>query len=100
MIGSYNTVIIKESEVLKVILHSTVIYSEQNGIITLNDGGWTTATTARRMNQCLEDFGYSHIIVHRLRGYMYAHNTKNDYKTYFDDKGRLTINTSQIEWRA
>jgi hypothetical protein len=35
-------------------LYSTVIYRETEDTITLDNGGWVTATSARKMNQMLD----------------------------------------------
>jgi|WetSurMetagenome_2_1015567.scaffolds.fasta_scaffold206510_3 hypothetical protein len=49
--------------------HATVVYDETVEGVTLNNGGWNTPTTARRMNQALVERGY-HAGVHIRGGLM------------------------------
>lgn len=39
-------------------------YDRSEGVITLDTGGWFTATTKRRMNQALEHWGFGYMWVH------------------------------------
>lgn len=52
-IGKGNTKIWNDNGAYAVQLHDTMIYIETRDSITLNNGGWVTPTTARRMNQVL-----------------------------------------------
>ena len=66
MIGTHKTTIEREIKngqhtKINVVYHSTKIFSwdKETGTITLNTGGWETYTTKKRMNQCLEEFGFT-----------------------------------------
>ena len=66
MIGTHKTTIEREIEngqhlKINVVYHSTKIFSwdKETSTITLNTGGWDTYTTKKRMNQCLEEFGFA-----------------------------------------
>ena len=53
-IGRCNTKVWNDNGHFSVQLWNTVVYHEtQEGLITLDNGGWITPTTARRMNQAL-----------------------------------------------
>lgn len=41
---------------IEVIYHSTSIVTVKNGIVTLNNGGWMSSTTKKRMNQTSRAF--------------------------------------------
>lgn len=48
--------------------HATTVASiDTNGRITLNSGGWKTATTKLRMNQALRQWGTEYY-VHQVKG--------------------------------
>ena len=53
-----NTAIYSDNGTTKVILYSTKIveWNHNRDSIILNNGGWMTATTKRRMNQVAEQF--------------------------------------------
>jgi len=91
MIGKNNTVIIKEDGYLKVILHSTTIYKERDNVLILNNGGWVTLTTTRRMNQVLNDFGHSNLRVFRRNGDMYLEDSNSGIVSEFSSSGKLEI---------
>jgi len=42
---------------LSVVYHATEVVKRENGVITLDTGGWKTATTKTRMNQASSQFG-------------------------------------------
>lgn len=52
-ISRNNTTVIDNQDFLCVTLHNTEIvrYDKRNRVLTLHNGGWTTATTASRMTQ-------------------------------------------------
>lgn len=52
-IGNGHTVTWNDNGHYSVRLYKTVIYDEAFGKIALDNGGWVTQTTARRMNQIL-----------------------------------------------
>jgi hypothetical protein len=66
-----NTAIVKENGKTTVILHSTPVVSFDEKTITLDNGGWITATTVCRMTQVSReyDLGFS---VGRKNGTMEA----------------------------
>ena len=51
-----NTAIFTENGMTHVVLHSTKIVSFNANEIVLNNGGFITSTTARRMNEMSEQF--------------------------------------------
>ena len=53
-----NTAIYSDNGTIKVILYSTKIveWNHNRDSIILNNGGWMTVTTKRRMNQVAEQF--------------------------------------------
>ena len=62
-------------------LHSTVVYDEHDGKVTLNSGGWVTPTTVRYMNQALTYRGHTPD-VHIKNGVMYHGTQAFDGATY------------------
>lgn len=73
-IGRTNTRVANIDGRFTVILWSTMVYEEDLdlGIITLNNGGWVTPTTARRMNQALAHRGFD-LKVSIRKGAMFLH---------------------------
>ena len=57
----YNTYVTVIGEETHVQLYGTVIckYNRSAGTAVLNTGGLNTATTIRRMNSCLSEFGFT-----------------------------------------
>lgn len=53
-----------------VTLYATMVYSEDEFSVTLNNGGWVTPTTASRMNQALIHRGFQSAVGVR-KGVMY-----------------------------
>lgn len=53
-IGTTSTRVWNDNGHFTVQLHSTVVYDETRERVLLNNGGWITPTTVRRMNQALE----------------------------------------------
>lgn len=70
-----------------VMLYSTVVYDETREVITLNNGGWITPTTASRMNQALEHRGFPACV--RIRGgqMFYGSNPFNGNTFTLNGKG-------------
>lgn len=66
-IGRCNTKIYRENSHFAVQLHDTVVYDENRttGKLTLNNGGWVTPTTTRRINQALAHRGFSNRVAVR-----------------------------------
>ena len=56
-ISRNNTTVSTHGGKTEVTLHSTVIVSYDDVSITLNNGGWNTATTVTRMNQVSNEKG-------------------------------------------
>lgn len=65
-----NTAVVDSPSLKSVILHQTEIVRVENRTITLDNGGWVTSTTAKRMNQALRSFGYP-VSVSRADGEMF-----------------------------
>lgn len=61
-IGNLNTRINNNVGEWSVTLYDTLIYAETDKTITLNNGGWITPTTVRRMNQALTHRGYKPLV--------------------------------------
>jgi hypothetical protein len=58
MIGTHKTKISRDDGVIRVKYHNTdVVTVEATGTVTLNTGGYFTATTKKRMNQAAEHYG-------------------------------------------
>ena len=59
MIGKHRTTIQEDDHYLIVTYVSTPVFkwAKSRGLIVLDSGGWTTATTKKRMNQCLDHIG-------------------------------------------
>lgn len=57
VIGKTATSVFTENGITKVIYHSTCVISWDEDTITLDSGGWLTATTKTRINQAANQFG-------------------------------------------
>ena len=57
-VSSNNTAVVRTNEGRDVYLHGTKVVSHNalENTVTLNSGGWTTATTKSRMNQYSNEF--------------------------------------------
>jgi len=51
-----NTTVTTDHGITTVKLHSTIVVAISRGAVTLNSGGWQTATTKVRMNQASNEF--------------------------------------------
>jgi len=70
---------------LSVVFHSTEVVKKVNGVITLRNGGWRTATTRTRMNQASNQFGLGYTV------------TQKDYDWFVIYKGAtLAFNGDEI----
>lgn len=56
------TIINNNRDGIEVIYHSTKVLTVKNGIVTLNSGGYRTATTKRRMNQGAAKFNLDFVV--------------------------------------
>lgn len=56
-IGTTATSIMVTNGRITVAYHQTIVVERVNGIITLDSGGWRTATTKTRMNQASNQYG-------------------------------------------
>lgn len=83
-----NTRIHKDNRSTDVVLYNTTIVSFDNNTITLDHGGWKTATTKQRMNQASDeyDLGYQ---VYQDNYNWYVNFKGNAYKF---ETGSLTLN--------
>lgn len=57
-IGKTHTTVVDNTDQLVVTYHATQVVrvNKRSGIVTLNSGGWKTATTKNRMNQTSNQF--------------------------------------------
>jgi hypothetical protein len=55
-LGKHATVVLKNDKTTSVIYHETPVVKFNNYKITLNSGGYKTATTKTRMNQASNEF--------------------------------------------
>lgn len=70
-ISKNNTNILIDGENSLVTLHKTIIVKVSPKEITLNSGGWLTATTRTRMNQVANEWGLNYH-VSQVRGKWYV----------------------------
>lgn len=61
MLGRKATTVSTENGVMKVVYHETVVaaFNKKTHTVTLNSGGYRTATTRTRMNQAANQFGWN-----------------------------------------
>lgn len=71
----------------QVVYHKTVIYKENDEYIILNNGGWATVTTTKKMNQALHRHGHVNMKVKSVKGVQ---------KLFKDDKSVGTIDNQLI----
>lgn len=57
-IGRKGTTITERDGLFEVKLYDTYVYSEMDGTVTLQNGGWNTPTTAQRINSALQYRGF------------------------------------------
>lgn len=55
-VGSLHTAVQRDGGIIRVVYHSTAVVEATPEAITLNSGGWRTATTKTRMNQAANQF--------------------------------------------
>ena len=60
----------------QVIYRGTVVVSFSNKLITLNTGGWMTATTKTRMNQASSQFGLGYRVFQKNFEWFVTHKRK------------------------
>ena len=73
-IGKVATSVFTEDGLIKVVYHSTVVVAFNDRLITLNTGGWRTATTKTRMNQTSSEFGLGYNIFQKNFKWFARHN--------------------------
>ena len=73
-VGSHKTNVTMDNNVLMVAYHNTPVVKVTDTEITLNTGGWYTATTKRRMNQASLSYGLGFAV------YQVNHSWYIDYK--------------------
>ncbi len=61
-VGKVATTVRNKNDVISVVYHQTEVVRVENGIITLNHGGWKTFTTKARMNQASRQFGLGYYV--------------------------------------
>ena len=66
-IGTHRTVVTVIGDATHCIYHNTSVAKlcHKYGSIELNSGGYRTRTTAKRMNQCLSEWGFRARVVQR-----------------------------------
>lgn len=69
--------------ITRVTYHNTIVVSFGNGRVTLDSGGWRTATTKTRMNQAARQFGLGFTVV-QVKGDWYV-NTQDGQCLNFQD---------------
>jgi len=68
---------VNEQGETEIVYHSTAVVTFDNEKITLDDGGWATNTTKRRMNQASNQFGLGYRVYSK------------DWQWYVDYKGEV-----------
>ena len=56
-VGSHKTTVSTEDGITRVVYHSTTVVKFDRDTVTLDSGGFETATTKARMNQAANQFG-------------------------------------------
>jgi hypothetical protein len=77
-----------------VTLHQTDIVTYDEDSITLNTGGWKTATTKARMNFVSEEYRLGYKVVSKNREWQVAYN--GEAYPYPTDKVILDRNTGEV----
>ena len=84
-VGNNTTATIREDNTVAIRLHTTnVVVIGNDGTVTLNSGGWKTATTKQRMNQYLNNH-----TVFQKRGEWFVWNRVDDTTEEFFDGIKL-----------
>lgn len=67
VVSGPHTYVLRGDDVVEVKLRDTIVATlrktDTGGLVTLNTGGWKTATTKMRMNQFANEFCYGHFKV-------------------------------------
>lgn len=84
-IGTTGTKIWNDNGHFAVQLYATVVYDETRETITLNNGGWVTPTTVRRINQAFKHRGHLGVVFIR-NGEMYFRRGDNPALPFKDQK--------------
>ena len=85
-IGKTATTVARDADgVLRVTYHATAVVTvAADGTVTLNSGGWRTATTKARMNQAANQLGLG-FSVYQEKGDWYVRNLDWDNPIPFKD---------------
>lgn len=84
-ISRNNTSVYVGDDYSTVRLHETEVVRHEQGVgITLNSGGWQTATTKARMNQAASEWGLSYRV------------WQKDFSWYVDWKGKTYLFTDRM----
>lgn len=71
-IGKHKTKVIQQDNLLSVRYHSTEVFCWHSGIIKLDNGGYRTFTTKRRINQAFREIGAPYSLYqHKREWYVY-----------------------------
>lgn len=87
------TVAANDNDEMIVTYHSTQVVKWNEEQITLDSGGWHTATTKVRMNQAATQYGLR-FQVYQARGSWYVYFAGKTYR--FSDKMRLDRKTGKV----
>ena len=92
-IGSHKTLISRVDDSIVVRYHNTDVVAVNGNIVTLNNGGYETSTTKRRMNQASNQWGLG-ISVYQCSWVWYV-KTKKDIYVYKNGM-QINIKTGSI----
>ena len=62
---AHNTWVRRFPDCVEVIYHTTTIATLYRGRVLISNGGWSTRTTADRLNAILRDNGFGHVNIRR-----------------------------------
>lgn len=87
-ISKNNTVVLREGDVITVVLHTTPVVriDYKNKTVTYDNGGWVTATTVTRMNQASNEYNLPYR-VGRSKGWMSWCNINTGLEGLFKGEG-------------
>jgi len=85
LIPRYKTKVAQDGNRIVVTFWNTQIFefSKEPPYVILNSGGWRTATTKRRMNQCLRSVGLNNIRVFQKDFEWFVSTPQGDFE-FFD----------------
>ena len=92
-IGSHKTLINRVDDSIVVRYHNTDVISLNGNIVTLNNGGYETPTTKRRMNQASIQWNLG-IVVYQCNYVWYVKTKKDIYQ--FNNGMRINTRTGSL----